>query len=226
MSRFVELSHPLQDGDEAAVYPGIGLPTPRIEAVIDHEASRERYGGQAEFHLGRIEIAANTGTYLDAPFHRHRDSDDLASLPLASVAELPGLILDHDPQEGPAIGSEEVGPSVLAGHAVLFRTGWDSRWGTGGYWTGGPFLTGGAVDRLVSARAALVGVDFANVDDLGDLSRPAHTRLLGAGIPIVENLCGLGSLAVAGFRFSAVPLAIRRGASVPVRAYAAIMEEG
>ncbi|HET7236277.1 MAG TPA: cyclase family protein, partial [Actinomycetota bacterium] len=100
MRRLVDLSHPLQDGEATAVYPGIGLPAPRVGAIIDHDASRERYGGQAEFYLGRIEIAANTGTYLDAPFHRHRDLDDLATLPLASVTGLPGLVVDHDTATG------------------------------------------------------------------------------------------------------------------------------
>jgi kynurenine formamidase len=213
------------DGDAMAVYPGIGLPSPRIDAIIDHDASRERYGGQAEFYLGRIDIAANTCTYLDAPFHRHRDRDDLAALPLSSVAELPGLVVDHDLGTGRAIGLEDLDPSTVAGRAVLIRTGWDGRWGTEGYWAQGPFLTGPAADRLVGGGAALVGADLANVDDLGDLSRPVHTGLLGAGIPIVENLRGLGSLPTDGFTFSAVPLPIRRGASVPVRAYAAIAEE-
>ena len=226
MSRFVELSHPLEDGDATAVYPGIGLPAARIGPILDHDASRERYRGQAEFFLGMLELAANTGTYLDAPFHRYRERADLADLPLSSVAELPGLIVDHDAQAGTAIALQAVPPSIVAGRAVLCRTGWDARWGTEGYWTEGPFLTGDAVERLVDAGAALVGVDFANVDDLGDLSRPAHTRLLAAGIPIVENLCGLGSLPAAGFTFSAVPLPIRRGASVPVRAYAVVPEEG
>lgn len=225
MRRLVELSHPLQDGDAMAVYPGIGLPAPRIEAIIDHDASRERYEGRAEFYLGRIEIAANTCTYLDAPFHRHRDRDDLATLPLSSVAELAGLVVDHDLGTGLAIGLEDLDPSTFTGRAVLIRTGWDARWGTDGYWTQGPFLTGPAADRLVVGGATLVGADFANVDDLGDLSRPAHTGLLGAGVPIVENLRGLGPLPAEGFTFSAVPLAIRRGASVPVRAYAAIAEE-
>jgi kynurenine formamidase len=223
--RFVDLSHPLQDGEATAVYPGIGHPAPRVGAIIDHDASRERYGGQAEFYLGRIEIAANTGTYLDAPFHRHRGLDDLATLPLASVTGLPGLVVDHDTATGTEVTLGHVTPSSFAGRAVLIRTGWDARWGTDGYWTEGPFLTSDAVDRLLGGGATLVGVDFANVDDLGDLSRPVHTGLLGAGVPIVENLRGLGPMPSEGFTFSAVPLAIRHGASAPVRAYGEIPGE-
>jgi kynurenine formamidase len=222
VSRLVELSHVLQDGDEAAVSPGIGLPTPRIGAIVDHDASRERYAGKAEFYLGRIDIAANTGTYLDAPFHRNREREDLAALPLASAVGLAGRVLDDDLELGLAIALEEHDLAVAAGRAVLIRTGWDTRWGRAGYWTEGPFLTADAAERLVEARVTLVGVDFANVDDLADLARPVHTALLGAGIPIVENLRGLDALPVEGFTFSAPALAIRRGASVPVRAYAEV----
>ncbi|HET7235407.1 MAG TPA: cyclase family protein, partial [Actinomycetota bacterium] len=163
--------------------------------------------------------------YLDAPFHRHRDLDDLATLPLASVTGLPGLVVDHDTATGIEITLGHVAPRSFAGRAVLIRTGWDARWGTDGYWTEGPFLTSDAVDRLLGGGATLVGVDFANVDDLGDLSRPAHTVLLGADVPIVENLRGLGPMPSEGFTFSAVPLAIRHGASAPVRAFAEIHGE-
>ena len=218
MSRLVELSHPLEDG--MAAYPG--LPDARIGAILDHDASRDRYEGRAEFYLGCIEIAANTGTYLDAPFHRHRDGDDLATLPLAAVAELPGFVLDHDPASGRAITLEDRDLTAAAGRAVLVRTGWDARWGAEGYWTDRPYMTAGATERLVASGARLVGVDFANVDDLSDLARPVHTGLLGAGIPIVENLRGLEGLPADGFTFSAPPLAIRRGATTPVRAYAEI----
>jgi kynurenine formamidase len=78
------------------------------------------------------------------------------------------------------------------------------------------------VERLIAARVRLVGVDFGNVDDTGDLSRPAHTGLLGAGIPIVENLRGLGRLPREGFVFSAPPLGIVHGAAFPVRAFAEV----
>ena len=75
-----------------AAYPG--LPPVRIFAILDHDASRERYEGKAEFLLGGAELAGNTGTYLDAPFHRFREREDLARLPLEKVAGLPGLVVD------------------------------------------------------------------------------------------------------------------------------------
>lgn len=213
----IDLSHPIEDG--MAAYPG--LPPVRIITILDHDASRDRYGGQAEFLLGGAELAGNTGTYLDAPFHRFRDRADLAALPLESVVDLPGLILDPDGAER-AISLEGVEEKSLRGRAFLVRTGWDARWGSEEYWSDAPFLPAAAVEQLVAAGVRLVGVDFGNVDDTEDLSRPAHTGLLEAGIPIVENLRGLERLPREGFVFSAPPIAIVRGATFPVRAFAQV----
>ena len=213
----IDVSHPIEDG--MAAYPG--LPPPRIFAILDHDASRDRYGGQAEFHLGGAELAGNTGTYLDSPFHRFRDREDLATLPLEAVVGLPGIVIDPV-EAGRAVSFEGVDEASLRGRAVLVRTGWDTRWGSDEYWSDAPFLPAAAVERLVAAGIRLVGVDFGNVDDTGDLSRPAHTGLLAAGIPIVENLRGLDRLPPAGFVFSAPPIAIVRGAAFPVRAFAEV----
>jgi arylformamidase len=212
---FIDLSHPIEDG--MAAYPG--LPPVRLITILDHEASRERYGGRAEFLLGGVELAGNTGTYLDAPFHRFREREDLAALPLENVVGLPGIVLDSDAAER-AVSLEGVQDRSLRGCAFLVRTGWDARWGSEGYWSDAPFLPVAVVERLVVAGVRLVGVDFGNVDDTGDLSRPAHTGLLEAGIPIVENLRGLEQLPREGFVFSAPPIAIVRGAAFPVRAFA------
>jgi arylformamidase len=211
----IDLSHPIEDG--MAAYPG--LPPARIFAILDHDASRDRYEGQAEFLLGGAELAGNTGTYLDAPFHRFRDRDDLAALPLESVVGLPGVTLDPGGAER-AVSFDGVEEGSLRGCAVLVRTGWDARWGSEEYWSDAPFLPTPLVEQLISAEIRLVGVDFGNVDDTEDLSRPAHTALLGAGIPIVENLRGLQRLPREGFVFSAPPIAIVRGAAFPVRAFA------
>jgi kynurenine formamidase len=211
---FVELSHPIEDG--MAAYPG--FPDARVEAILTHEESRERYEGKAEFYLGRVELAGNTGTYLDAPFHRFPDREDLATLPLERIADLPGIVVDAPTRPGPVA----VAAGSVHGRAVLIRTGWDAHWGTDAYYEPGPFLAHDAIDALLDGGAALVGVDFANVDDTTDPSRPAHTRLLDAGVPIVEHLTGLDQLFTEGFRFFATPPPLVRGASFPVRAFAIV----
>ena len=208
----LELSHPISEGRGA--FPG--LPPPHIGPILDHEASRDRYEGKAEFYLGRVEIATNTGTYLDAPFHRFPDREDIAAISLERVAGLPGLVVEASAEAAPVV----IAADDLTGRAVLVRTGRDELWPSEEYWASGPFLGEEAVTALLEGGAALVGVDFGNVDDVGDPVRPAHTRLLEAGVVIVENLRGLGPLPRDGFRFTAAPLAVVGAASFPVRAFA------
>ncbi len=217
MKKFVELNHILEDGMMA--YPG--LPRPKIGAFLDHAASRSRYENQAEFYLGKVEIVCNLGTYLDSPFHRYPLGADLSQTPLERVAAVPGMVLDGVVSRNRSI-TLTVNPSEFNGRAVLIRTGWDEQWGTERYWEPGPYLSEESVDILIHSKATLVGVDFWNVDDTGDSSRPVDTRLLAANILIVEHLCNLSVLPQKGFRFYAVPLRIARGASFPVRAFAEI----
>ena len=219
MKKFIELSHPLEDGMKA--YPG--FPNPKINAFLDHKTSRSRYDHKAEFYIGKVEMVCNVGTYLDSPFHRYPDGADLNQIPLDWVAGLRGIILDAVVSSNRSI-TPNCNESELCGKAVLFRTGWDQRWGTESYWNPGPYLSEEMVDLLIRSKTVLVGVDFWNIDNTDDLSRPAHTRLLASNILIVEHLCNLSALPRTGFRFYAVPLRIVKGASFPVRAFAEIDE--
>ena len=219
MGRLVDLSHVIEEG--MPVYPAI--PPPAIGAVVDHEQSRERYDGKAEFFIGRFDLPGNTGTYLDAPFHRYREAADLSAIELRRIVRLPGVLVDGEAGRGAV--EIDLQPDVINGRAVLVRTGWDGQWGTDAYWQPGPFLSPRAVDLLIQGKAALVGVDFMNVDDTSDPSRPAHTRLLGAGVLLVEHLTGLDALPRDGFDFTAVPPRIVRGSSFPVRAFAEVPSE-
>ncbi len=223
MVRYIELNHALANGMEA--YPGLG--NIEIGAHLDHERSRPNYDDRAEFYIGKISMVTNAGTYIDSPFHRHRDGADLSRIPLEKVARLDGIVLDwEDSVGGPNDRSLHfnVDQSELKGRAVLIRTGLDKFWGEKKYIEEVPHISLELVDLLISAKAALVGVDFLNVDDTEDKSRPVHTRLLEKEILIVENMRNLGSLPKDGFRFSAVPLRIVRGASFPVRAFAEVYD--
>ncbi len=219
LKRFVELSHVLEDG--MMTYPG--LPRPKIGAFLDHQESRSRYNDRAEFYLGKVEMVCNLGTYLDSPFHRYPNGRDLSQTPLEMVAGVPGIVLDGVISSNRAILLKSREPE-LRGRAVLVRTGWDERWGKESYWEPGPYLSAESIDLLIRSKATLVGVDFWNVDDTMDPSRPAHTRLLASEILIVEHLCGLSALPRIDFKFYAVPLRIAHGASFPVRAFAEIDE--
>ena len=212
--RFFDLSHSIIHG--MTTYPG--LPGPVICDYLSREASRGKYAPGVEFQIGRIDMVANTGTYVDSPFHRYADGSDLAGLRLESLADLETVVVEAHGER--AVGAGRFAGLAVAGKAVLVRTGWDAHWGTERYLSGNPFLTADAARRLVDEGAALVGIDSLNIDDIGDLARPVHSALLGAGIPIVEHLTGLHQLSGDGARFFAVPAKVSGFGTWPVRAFA------
>lgn len=213
--RLVELNHLIEDG--MTTYQG--LPGPVICDFLTRAASRSLYAPGTEFAIGRIDLIANTGTYLDTPFHRYAEGADLAQVALDRVTGLPGLVVRSSET---AIGPEAFAGLAVAGHAVLVHTGWDRHWRTDAYFTGHPFLTEAAALQLREAGAALVGIDSHNIDDTRGNARPVHTVLLGAGIPIVEHLTGLSELPGEGFVFNAAPPRIRGLGTFPVRAHAVV----
>jgi len=233
--RIVDLSHPISDG--LVTYPGI--PAPVIGSHLSFDESASHYAAGTEFSIGTISMAANTGTYLDTPAHRYRDGDDLAAMPLERMVDLDGLVArvpDHDavashtPVNTPVIGRpideallrSVLGDADLAGRALLVHTGHARHWGTAAYFTGHPYLTDDAVEFVVSAKPALVGIDSLNIDSTHTGRRPAHSWLLAAGIPVVEHLTALDLLPDSGFRFSAAPPAVHGLGTFTVRAYALV----
>ncbi len=218
MKRIVDLSHVIEDG--MTTYPG--LPAPHICDFWTREASASSYDDGSSFQIGRIEMVANTGTYIDAPFHRHADRADLADLPLPSLADLPGIVVRQPFETGIAVDAAAFDGLEVGGKAVLVHTGWDRHWRTDRYGDGHPFLTAAAADWLAGHGAAFVGIDSNNIDDTRQRARPVHTKLLGADIPICEHMTGLGQLPDQSFRFSAAPPKVRGMGSFPVRAYAVL----
>jgi len=224
----IDLSHPIEPG--MTTYPG--LPGPVVSDFLSREDSRKKYAAGTTFQIGRIEMVANTGTYVDAPFHRIAGGQDIASLPLERLADLEGLVVTLPPLpaevgvgegiRGRPFDADLFERRDLEGKAVLLRSGWDSYWRTPAYGRGHPFVTRRAAEALVSKRPSLVGIDSVNIDDTEDGTRPAHTLLLQAGIPIVEHLCNLSVLPAEGFRFHCVPAPFLGVGSFPVRAYAVI----
>jgi arylformamidase len=217
--RLVELSHQIRHG--MVTYPG--LPGPELSDYLPREASPARYGPGTEFHIGHISMVANTGTYLDSPFHRFAGATDVADLPLHSVADLDGVVVRVGAGQR-AIDRDALAAYDVAGRAVLVHTGWDRYWGSERYGARHPFLTAAAAGCLVEQQAGLVGIDSVNIDDTSGLARPVHTALLAAGIPIVEHLCGLDQLPPSGFRFHAAPPPVVGIGSFPVRAYAVMAD--
>ena len=216
-TRLVDLSHVVEHG--MITYKG--LPAPLICDYLSREASRQRYAPGTEFNIGKIEMVANTGTYLDSPFHRYEHGTDLAGLPLTSLADLDCIVARISPEKK-SIERLPFDKADVRGKAVLVHTGWDRHWRTDQYFKGHPFLTREAAQNLADRGAVLVGIDSFNIDDNTDGTRPVHTILLGAGIPIAEHLTNLGAIPEGPFRFTAAPVKVKAMGSFPVRAFAAV----
>ncbi|HBQ16214.1 MAG: cyclase family protein [Sandaracinaceae bacterium] len=212
----VDLSHVIEAG--MTTYPG--LPGPILCDFLSREASRALYDPGTSFHIGKIELVANTGTYVDAPFHRYEDGVDVAGLPLTSLADLDTVVVRAPHADGHRVDVDALRGLEVRGRAVLVHTGFAARWRTPAYFEGHSFLTEAAALHLRDEGAALVGIDSLNIDDTRGGARPVHSALLGAGIPVCEHLTGLEQLPDAGARFFAVPPKIRALGTFPVRAFA------
>jgi len=213
----IDLSHSIENG--MITYKG--LPAPIICDFLSREESKQRYALGTEFQIGKIEMVANTGTYLDCPFHRYEHGKDLSQIRLEKLVELEGTYIDAE-------GIQEVGIEFFEGKnltnkAVMVFTGWSKHWRTDAYFENHPFLTADAAAYLVSQRATLVGIDSHNIDDTRTNIRPVHSALLKNEILIVEHLAGLELLKGKKFKFSAVPPKFVGVGTFPVRAYASTL---
>jgi arylformamidase len=218
--RLVELSHVIRAG--MVTYPG--LPAPEITPHLTREASRANYAAGTEFAIDRLTLVGNTGTYLDAPYHRCADGADLSELPLERTVDLPAVVVRVTGARQAGVDVGALAALDVTGRAVLLHTGDDARFGTPGYAEDRHFLTRAGAAWLAGHGAALVGIDALNIDDTADGERPAHTLLLASGIPVVEHLTGLDQLPPTGARFTAVPLRIERFGTIPARAFARLPE--
>ncbi len=215
-TRLIDVSHTVEDG--MVTYKG--LPAPIICDYLGREESHKHYAPGTEFHIGKLEMVANTGTYVDAPFHRYSDGKDLSELPLASLADLDCVVIRFDmKRDGRAIDFSQLKGKALSGKAVLFDTGWSNHWRTDQYFESHPYLTKDAANFLRDAGVKFVGIDSFNIDNTDDGHRPVHSVLLANDIPIAEHLTGLHRFPDSGFRFFAVPVKVKAFGTFPVRAF-------
>jgi arylformamidase len=215
-AKIVDLSHVITDG--MVTYKG--LPGPHICDFISREQSAANYDDGSTFQIGRIDMVANTGTYVDVPSHRFEDGKDLSEVGVECFAHLPAIVVRHPFESGLAVEAGAFEGLDVRGCAVLVATGWDRHWGSDAYYHDHSFLTAAAAERLVAEGAALVGIDNHNIDDTRVRTRPVHTALLGAGIIICEHMTNLGAVPDSGFRFTAAPPKVKGMGTFPVRAYA------
>jgi arylformamidase len=214
----IDLSHLITEG--MATYPGI--PGPELSDFLSREVSAERFG-DIRMHIGKVCMVTNTGTYVDVPFHFFEDGQHLGEVGVDRLADLPGILIDATKRSSRAVTPDYFAGKDLRGKAVLVHTGWDAHFGTDAYGIDAPFLPLDTVSLLIEQGAALVGIDSVNIDNMGDMTRPAHCGLLRSGIPIVEHLTGLGQLSnIDSFRFTAAPPKFAALGTFPVRAFARV----
>ena len=217
VAQLIDLSHTIEHG--LVTYKG--LPAPIICDYLSREASRKYYAPGTEFQIGKIEMVANTGTYIDSPFHRYAEGKDLSQLELRRLADVEAIKVVVNDRQAVDAASFPRGTDLM-GKAVLVETGWSHHWNTAQYYEGHPFLTEDAAKLLADSGVALVGIDSHNIDDVQDLRRPVHSILLGNDIPIVEHMTNLAALPTEGFRFFAVPVKVKGFGTFPVRAFASL----
>jgi arylformamidase len=215
-SRYVDLSHTIEHG--MVTYKG--FPGPVICDFMSREASKKFYAEGTSFQIGKIEMIANTGTYVDSPFHRFENGKDISEMPVEKFADLSAVVVRVNNMTGRAVDRDAFLKTDVRGKAVLVHTGWARHWRTEQYLEGHTFLTEAAAVHLKEQGAVFVGIDSMNIDDTSGGTRPVHTVLLGAEIPVAEHLCDLERLPLSGFIFSAVPAKVKGFGTFPVRAFA------
>lgn len=217
--KFIDVSHEIVNG--MTTYRGVSPPV--ITPYLTREASTAMYAEGVTFLISKIDMVANTGTYLDTPFHRYEDGYDLAELKLEDVAYVPAVIVRLDGMKIKDIDESYFKKLDLKGKAMLINTGWSANWGTEAYFSNHPHLTEGAAKFLRDAGVKIVAIDTYNIDDTNDKARPVHSTLLKAGIPIVEHLCNLETVpSDKRMTFTAVPIKIKDFSTFPVRAFVSV----
>jgi arylformamidase len=214
--KLVDLSHTIENG--LITYKG--LPAPIICDYLSREDSKKFYTEGTSFQIGKIEMVSNTGTYIDCPFHRYENGNDLNDTPLEHLAELEGLTIRKPFRERVALDIDLFRDLDIEGKALLIHTGWDENWNTEDYYNNHPYITENAALYLKEKKVRLVGIDSHNIDDTRKNTRPVHTILLGGGILIVEHLCNLAFVPNENFIFSAIPPKFKGVGTFPVRAMA------
>lgn len=218
MSDYVDLSHTIEE--DISVFKT--LPAPRIYPYFTHEESRASYNDKSMFEITRMEFQTSCGTYMDSPYHRYPEMEDISQISLEQTI-LEGIVVDvSDKGKKEHIGVEDLEgtPSdELENRAILFYTSWDRWWKKEEYHEH-PYLSREAAEFLLENKIKLAGIDTINIDDPDDVYRPVHTLLLKNNILIVENLCNLEKIVDRDFTFFACPLKVKGAAAFPVRAFA------
>lgn len=214
--KIIDLTHTIFPG--MPVYPG--TEPPRLEAASTYEKDG--------FRETLLTMFSHTGTHMDAPAHIFPEETVLDAFPAAQFVGK-GLVIDcTDLGEGGRIGMDYIHKAgALAEEAefLLFRTGWDAKWGQPEYFGDYPCITAEVAAYLKDSGKKGIGLDTIGLDPVADVSLKLHHQVLAGGdFVIIENLTNLAELGAGLFLFCALPLKYRDADGAPIRAVG-ILEE-
>lgn len=184
----IDLSVPLDN--QTPAYPG----DPKIELTQEGSVAADGYMGH------QLRLGSHTGTHIDAPAHMIEGADTLGAIDLSTFIGKAKLLTEL------SVGAAKAA-QVSAGDIVICYTGASQRFYKPSYFTDYPVLPDELADYLIAQGVKLVGLDTCSADIVDGF--PIHRKLLGAGIPIVENLTNLTALqdlSVSSFEIYALPL--------------------
>jgi kynurenine formamidase len=202
---WVDLSWPIYDG--MPVYPG----------DKQTRLTQEKWVEKDFYTAFTFDTGLHAGTHMDAPMHLISHASGVAEIPLFRCFAK-GVLLDVRGQS--QIHKPNLLKGLLAGKAVLLKTGMEAAYGTDNYYDSHPIVSMELAELLVQEEIAFLGMDMPSPDVP---PFPVHKLLLAAGIPIVENMRGLDKL-TGEFEVAAFPLNIHAEAS-PVRAAARLFHD-
>ncbi|MDO4315774.1 MAG: cyclase family protein [Oscillospiraceae bacterium] len=212
----IDLTHTITP--EIPVCPGSPAPELSSSAGMTRNGYRETL----------LKLGSHSGTHMDAPRHMLPDGAGLDVLPISQFCGRAVVVDVSHLAPGGIISADflrDQNGAIRSADFVLFYTGWEKKWGTGGYLEDGfPVPDGEAAKYLVSCGLKGVGTDALSIDPLGSTDYPAHKALLSGGLVIIESLCLKKVVCRKNFRLLALPLKYKDADGAPVRAVADFRE--
>jgi arylformamidase len=201
--RVVELSHRLK--------PGAQRFRLEVKARSVQQFVPEYIVKESDWYImEEVEICTHVGTHVEAPYHAFKDGVQAADLDVRSLIG-PATVVDFtDKKAGEAIGVNEMrnrGAHIKKGDILLVRTGLSRYYMSPTYQR--PYLETAAVDWLIERGIKALGIDCSGFENRSTESHEVnHRKLLGRGIPIIEDLNNLDKLYDNRVFFFALPLRI------------------
>jgi kynurenine formamidase len=223
-AEIIDLSHTMETGMPA-------WPTQARYGSVTYE--HYDYGDESVH--SQVTFSEHSGTHVDAPMHFVRGGATVDELPPdVLVGRLMTIDASHlAPNELLPVAFVErweAANGVLeAGDIVCIRFGWDEKWAlqpnTAEFLRDWPGLAEDGARYLLHRGVKAVGTDAASIDPLdvppGATANPCHRLLLGAGVPLLENVANLRSLPPVSFAVG-LPLKLRGGSASPIRLLAIV----